>query len=407
VRGCSCHKRAAPISRSVAPLDQHAGDERQSLAFFLVMWYFRCTAKKAVVATGADAIDLSHAIAAALAQLPNVEIRSVDPEPRIDGRILALAVLGEVKGRPVRFLIEARASGYPRDVQQAIWQLGHLRRLKQPVADVPLLVAPAISEAGRELLRQHKLAYWDMGGSIYIDLPWAFYWIDRPVPAGRPRVLRNVYRGSTAQVLHALLLEPGRPWHVSELAQRAQVSLSTVHQVCTFLEEQLWMDKAGKGPRSVRVLREPGALLDAWAAAHSLAEYEARRFHRWVREPAELLHAATDALAGAGIEHALTLGSGARLVAPYGTDAERTWVLVPASAAGRLDGIARASELQPVEEGEAVTFLLTRERSPLLFRRQVQGFWVASDVQLYLDLWAWPQRGKEQARHLRAERLGY
>jgi len=292
-------------------------------------------------------------------------------------------------------------------VQQAIWQLADLRRVQQDAVDVPLVAAPAISEAGRELLRRHKLGYWDTGGSVYIDLPWAFYWIDRPAPAGQQRVLRSVYRGSAAQVLHALLLDPRRRWHVSELASRAQVSLSTVHQVCTFLEEQLWMDKEGKGPRSVRVLHQPGALLDAWASAHSLAEYEARRFHRWARQFDELLRSLTDALADLGVEHALTLGSGAQLVAPYGTGAEHGWVLLPASAASRLDEIARAAELQRVDEGETVSFLLTRDRSPLLFRRQVQDYWVASDVQLYLDLWAWPQRGKEQARHLRAERLGY
>jgi hypothetical protein len=368
---------------------------------------FAVQRKYSLVAPEQTLIDLSCAVAEAIAQLPGVEIRSVERELCVDGRVLDLAVLGEVQGRPVRFLIEVKASGYPRDAQQAIWQIDSLRRLEQPIADVPLLVAPAITEAGRELLRRHRIGYWDTGGSLYIEVPWAFYWVDRPVPAGRPRLLRSVYRGSTAQVLHALLLEPGRAWHVSELAQRAQVSLSTVHQVCTFLEEQLWMEKAGKGPRSVRVLHQPGALLDAWAAAHSLAEYEARRFHRWVRDPADLLQAVTDALADAGIEHALTLSSGARLVAPYGTDAERAWVLVPAGASGRLDEIARASDLQPVEEGEVVTFLVTGERSPLLFCRQEQGLWVASDVQLYLDLWAWPQRGKEQARHLRAERLGY
>jgi hypothetical protein len=312
-----------------------------------------------------------------------------------------------VKGRPVRFLVETRASGYPRDVQHAIWQLANLPPAKQEVVDVPLVAAPAITETSRELLRRHKLGYWDTGGSIYIDLPWALYWVDRPVPAGRPRVLRNVYRGSTAQVLHALLLEPSRRWHVSELARCAQVSLSTVHQVCTFLEEQLWMDKEGKGPKSVRILHQPGVLLDAWATTHSLADYEARRFHRWARQSVDLLRPVTGAFADLGVEHALTLGSGAQLVAPYGTGAERGWVLLPASAAPRLDEIARAADLQPVDEGETVTFLLTRERSPLLFRRQVQGFWVASDIQLYLDLWAWPQRGKEQARHLRAERLGY
>jgi hypothetical protein len=347
------------------------------------------------------------ALPAALAQLPDVEIRAVQPDVRIDSKQYDLAVVAEVKGRPVRFLVEARTSGYPRDVQQAIWQLADLPRVQQELVDVPLVAAPAISEAGRELLRRHRLGYWDTSGSVYIDLPWALYWIDRRAPAGQPRVLRSVYRGSAAQVLHALLLEPRRRWHVNELARRAQVSVSMVHQVCTFLEAQLWMDKEGKGPQSVRILHQPGALLDAWASAHSLADYEVRRFHRWARQFDELLRSVTDALADLGVEHALTLGSGAQLVAPYGTGAEHGWVLLPASATPRLDEIARATKLQPVHEGETLIFLLTRERSPLLFRRQVQDYWVASDVQLYLDLWAWPQRGKEQARHLRAERLGY
>lgn len=350
---------------------------------------------------------LTRALLATLAELPDVRIRAVDTDARVDSKRYDLAVCAEVKGRPVRFLVEARASGYPRDVQRAIWQLAEVHPPTQEVVDVPLVAAPAISEAGRELLRRHKLGYWDTGGSLYIDLPWALYWVDRPVPAGRPRVLRSVYRGSTAPVLHALLLAPGRHWHVSELARRAEVSVSTVHQVCTFLEEQLWMDQEGKGPRSVRVLHQPGALLDVWATAHSLAEYSMRRFHRWARQSADLLRPVTEALTHLGVEHALTLGSGAPLVAPHGSGAEHGWVLLPASAASRLDEIAQAAELQPVDEGETLTFLLAHDRSPLLFRRQVQDYWVASDVQLYLDLWAWPQRGQEQARHLRAERLGY
>lgn len=67
---------------------------------------------------GAFAFDLSHAVTEALAHLPQVEIRSGDPKPRVDGRVLDLAILGKVnEGRHVRFLIEAKANGYPRDEQ--------------------------------------------------------------------------------------------------------------------------------------------------------------------------------------------------------------------------------------------------------------------------------------------------
>lgn len=292
-------------------------------------------------------------------------------------------------------------------MQYAIHQFAGLRSQERMVTDVPLVAAPAITAGSRELLRQQGVGYWDAGGSVYFDLPWAVYWVDRPVPAGHRRVLSNIYRGSSAQVLHALLLEPDRAWHINELADRAEVSASTVHQVVTFLEEQLWMEKEGRGPRSVRRLRLPGALLDAWADAHSLRRYEVRRFHRWARQPMELVCVTTDALDDIGIEYALTLGTGSQLVAPHATDTSRIWLLVHASSVPALDGAARAVELQPVDEGESVTVLVSRGRSPLLFRRQVEGYWVASDIQLYLDLWAWPQRGKEQARHLRAERIGF
>ncbi len=204
--------------------------------------------------SGATAIDLAHQVSQALAWLPDVEIRSIDAEPCADDHEYDFAIVGEVKGRPVRFLVEAKASGYPRDVRQAIWRLAEARRFEQPVADVPLVAAPAISESSRALLRRHKMGYWDAGGSLYLELPWALYLIERPVPPGRSRIVRSVYRGSAAQVLHTLLLEPGKAWHVSELAQRARVSLSTVHQVCTFLEAQLWMEKEGRGPRAARRL---------------------------------------------------------------------------------------------------------------------------------------------------------
>jgi hypothetical protein len=180
-----------------------------------------------------------------------------------------------------------------------------------------------------------------------------------------------------------------------------------VHQVCTYLERQLWLEQEGKGPRSVRVLREPGALLDAWAASYSLERYQHVRYHRWASSQVDLLDAVLPALSQNGIEHALTLDSGASLVAPYATPGDRAWIIVPSSAVGPLEEIAREVGLRRVDEGERVTFLVTRERSPLLFRRQIDGNWVASDVQLYLDLHAWPMRGQEQAQHLRAERLPY
>ena len=86
-------------------------------------------------------------------------------------------------------------------------------------------------------LSARQLGYWDTTGSLYLAAPGGVFFIDRPAPTPADRRLQNLYRGRSAQVLHALLLEPGRSWHVGDLARKAAASPYTVHQVFTRLEE--------------------------------------------------------------------------------------------------------------------------------------------------------------------------
>lgn len=335
---------------------------------------------------------------------------------RQEGR-LDLVAEAEVNGRPVHIIVEAKHSVYPRDVRAAADQLRALaarfserfdgRSGSAERSAVPLLAVPSLSPGSRALLRREGIGYWDSGGSLYVRLPWALFYVDRPAPKGAQRRATAVYRGRSAQVLHALLLEPERWWGVRELAAHAEVSPYTVHQVFTFLEAQLWAEKRGEGPGPgvVRRLTEPGALLDAWAQAHSLKAYVAHHFHAWTPSPAILREQVTKVLHSHGVEYGLTLASGAALVAPFGTETDRLTLVVPASVS--IAGVADAAGLRPVDNGESIVLYATRNWSPLLFRRRINDTWVVSDVQLYLDLWDYPKRGKEQARHLRTERLGY
>jgi hypothetical protein len=340
---------------------------------------------------------------AGLAALPGVEILAAEDDVRLSNRVVDRVIKANVKGQFVEFVVEAKAYGYPRDVRQAADQLLSCRRPEQNV--VPVVIAPSISEGSRVVLQSMKIGYWDTGGSFYVDTPNALYWIDRAPPPNLTRRLRNVFRGRAAQVLHAMLLKPNRQWHISELATYADVAPSTVHQVFTFLEDEGWLAKVGSGPRAVRELRDPVMLLDAWAQQHSLSNYAVHRFHAWAQRPSDLLPAIAQACDSAGIDYALTLDSGGLLVAPFVSSSPRLTFLADASP--RLLDALKAARLKPVDEGENVLVLATRERSPLMFRQNIDDVWVASDVQLYLDLWASPQRGKEQARHLRAARLSF
>lgn len=349
--------------------------------------------------------DLLASLQATLSEVPGLNVLTGFQQSLPGEEAVMAEARLQVAGKPLRLLVQTRRSSHARDLRDAAQRLEPLRDVDAEVPVVPLLAAPRISQSGREFLRSRGIGYCDLGKSFSLQLPWAVYFIDRPPPPGGPRKRREVFRGRTAQVLHALLLEPERAWRLNELAARAGTSSYIALQACTYLEEQFWMERQGKGPHSIRLLREPGALLDAWAQAHSLAQYEAHQYYRWAQSGAELRQALGAALETAGVEYALTLAAAAELMAPFATPSERLAVIVP--EATDLMALAEAAALRPVEDGENLLFLRSREASPLLFRQKIAEVWAVSAVQLYLDLCAWPQRGREQAQHLRRERLPY
>ena len=356
-----------------------------------------------------DSLILFHNLREALDDLPGVDIRSAEPEPLgPNGSRADVGLLADIKGKPALILVEVKAPIYPRDALAVAWQAKRASYSGDNTPTTPtvhMVAAPAISRSSREILRDEGLAYWDQSGSLYLEVPWAFYFVDRLKQGKTERPIRKIYRGSTVQVLHAMLVEPTRRWHVRELAEIAEVSPSTVHEVFTFLETQLWAEKVGSGPATVRTLTKPGALLDAWAEEHSLREYKTRRFYRWAQSRGKLKSDVLKLLHDNRIKYALTLASGAEYVAPYASRIDNLHILVP--EATDLAGLADKAGLKPAESGENITFLMSGDRSPLMFRQHIEDTAIASNIQLYLDLQAWPRRGKEQAEHLRSMKIGY
>lgn len=60
-----------------------------------------------------------------------------------------------------------------------------------------------------------------------------------------------------------------------------------------------------------------------------------------------------------------------------------------------------------VGEGANFAVIDAKSSGDLLFREQVGGVWLASPIQVYLDLLRGEGRAKELAEHLRRERIGF
>ena len=103
-------------------------------------------------------------------------------------------------------------------------------------------------------------------------------------------------------------------------------------------------------------------------------------------------------------EYALTTQAGASLIVPY---ADFDSVDVYVHQAEVAEALARDLDAREVQRGANLRISLPYYRVSAFFDRQeAAGLSVVSDLQLYLDLYDYPLRGREQAEQLFERRLG-
>lgn len=278
------------------------------------------------------------------------------------------------------------------------WQLTHLAQTR---ANTPLLlVAGQTTRKAREVLRKHGIAVVDGLGNAHIELPGLLFHLEgrrKPRGAGAPATR---LRGKSGNVAQALLLHPERAWQIADLARVAQVSTALAHRVLTRLEREDVVVAEGAGPRRVRRITNPTALLDLWAEENV---ERPTRTHAYLlaQTPERLIRALGDRLGSSRIDYALTGAAAGSLVAPFITTVPVVEVWVQATAAA--EQFCTAVGAETVADGHNLVFLQGRDDTPLAFREQSSDLWVVNQFRLYIDLRRDPRRGREQADHLRRE----
>jgi DNA-binding transcriptional ArsR family regulator len=346
----------------------------------------------------------------ALRELPDaqVSVPVMQPAPLGDRQIDA-EIEVSTGGRTYVLLIEIKKSVYPRDAQQVLWQLdrymaaGNADRKKQLV---PLLAAESISPGAKDLLKSENCGFFDTGGSLFIPARGAYVYIEKPPPKTLQKTVRGLFRGKRSQVLHALLMRHNDWFGVKELSELAEVSPATVSETLTALERFEWLTVKGQGPSKERRLTDPGALLDEWQKQTLAARRQSyRRFYVPSHDPEAIARQLADTCEHLDLEYVLTEQSAAQAYAPYLTSVSR--VTCRLLSGRRANDLYAELEARPVNEGANLDVIETRSRGEFLFRERAGNLWLASPVQVYLDLLRSGGRGKEMAEHLRQERIGF
>lgn len=338
----------------------------------------------------------------ALEAIPAVESLDIHYDPQLGRSRPDAAITVYTSSGKRHLLIEVKSSGEPRFIREASFRLRDSAKMQtEPTYGV--VMAPFISEEGREILRREQQGWFDLAGNCLLSFDSLHFEVARTDtnPFAEKRRLKSPFSPKTARVLRVMLSEPG-PWKGVELASRAKVSVGQVSKVRELLLDHEWAMADAEGLRIVR----PAALLEAWRSArrqpqklllngYTLQQGKALDTHLQILfERAQRTSYATVLLAAHSV---------ARRIAPYARVAGEYFY---ADAKG-LEMIQEQLRPEAVDHGANVMVFAVEDELMVLdsIPLEPEPLRGTSLIQTYLDLSALGERGKEAADFLFKEKL--
>lgn len=278
-------------------------------------------------------------------------------------------------------------------------------------------VLPRASAAQRNALRARGEPFIDLSGAVSVRLPWIL--VDRedlaPVrsSAGLLSAKADPFADKSSLVLRTLLeqRDPRRAWGVREIAGAAGVGAATASDAFNALAARHLVQIARRGRAAEVRLVDPTALIDAWTRMYDWRLNRGVMVHAPIGDPAQFLRR-LPRLMHPQYRWALTLQAGASLLAPHATwDRVHVYVDIPradrASATHVLTAIAERAGWSAGADGRLVLVAPFYATSAWHGLRMMGDLPVVSDLQLVLDLWHYPLRGREQAEYLLRRMLAH
>ncbi len=329
-----------------------------------------------------------------LRSVPFLEVKKSSLEAPLDNFRVDLLVELKVNNELLNLVVEAKSQGEPRMVRAAIQQLAELVNLVKNA--YPVVTAPYISEDTAKICRQNNTGYIDLAGNCFLAFDSTY--IERknyPNPNIEKRRARSLFSPKSSRILRVLLNNPQqRPWGVEELAREADVSIGLVFKV----KERLLDLEYLSGDKYLTVTRSD-ELLQEWADNYYFRNNKTYDYFSFdsVKDVERKL---SQYCRQQQIPYALTLFSGADLVAPF-TRYTRGFAYVSQN----IREVAGNLGLKEVSSGPNFTFLSPYDEGVFYGSNDVDNMRVVSDIQLYLDLLGFKGRGKEAAQFLFEQRI--
>jgi hypothetical protein len=329
---------------------------------------------------------LKGAIAVPMVPLPK---DSSESERMVD-IILRLRVGGKFKN----LLCEVVSQRYPKQLREKGLQL--LEITQGGSKGYPVIIAPFISELGREICKKIGVGFLDLSGNAYLDFDSFYMEIEgKPNRFKYPSEPTGLFNPKAERILRFYLLkdsekqEPGNSYR--NITKEVGVSLGQISKVNKKLDEfGLWLEQ----PQGSKII-DKKKLLDLWRENYRFERNKGLTFYSIMQVP-QIEKQLGEFCRTNKIQYALSLFSGANRIAPF-----TRYNFATSYFSGDLDQLKRDLQLKEVPTGSNLQILVPYDEGVYYKTEEVDSVRVANPIQIYLDLYNYAGRGREQAEFLR------
>jgi len=209
--------------------------------------------------------------------------------------------------------------------------------------------------------------------------------------------MKNIFADKASLVLRKMLQSPERRWVVRDFTGPGGISLGMSQEVLKSMEKKGYIERVKKGPNSYTLLTNQEKLISDWLEEYSFDQnvidtyYSANKnilnkFRKVLKEN----------------QYALTLHTGANLITSFVRTEEIFIYMNLKDREKDILNIRKKLNLKELVRGGNIHLIHPFYKNSVFFNTQkIKGYTVVSNLQLYLDLYNFQPRGREQAEYLK------
>ncbi|MFC1512731.1 type IV toxin-antitoxin system AbiEi family antitoxin [bacterium] len=201
-------------------------------------------------------------------------------------------------------------------------------------------------------------------------------------------------------IIRAMLSQPDRKWAARDFEKEFGVGHARAAAVLSELRQKGFVGGIRSGRLAHNVLQNKEELIGEWL---KLYKFERNESYLYYSESEDVLSRLKSYFTSKneGNAYALTLHTGANLITHYvNTPTIYCYLPVNNFKNASLD-LRQALDLKELKRGGNFCLIKPYYKTAIFFNTQkIKGYNVVSDLQLYLDLYHFPQRGRDHAEYL-------